>query len=49
MSMVYQNPRQGLNLMVTTRRERLLAADWRRVSDIRDKASDYLCPHRGAD
>lgn len=45
MSMVYQNPRQGLNLMVTAGgniAERLLAADWRRVADIRDKASDYL-------
>ncbi len=45
MSMVYQNARQGLNLMVTAGgnvAERLLAADWRRVSDIRDKASDYL-------
>ena len=44
-SMVYQNPRMGLNLMVTAGgnvAERLLAADWRRVSDIRDKASDYL-------
>ncbi len=45
MSMVYQNPRQGLNLMVTAGgnvAERLLAADWRRVSDIRAKAGDYL-------
>lgn len=45
MAMVYQNPRQGLNLMVTAGgniAERLLAADWRRVADIRDKASDYL-------
>lgn len=45
MSMVYQNPRQGLNLMVTAGgniAERLLAAEWRKVADIRDKASDYL-------
>lgn len=45
MAMVYQNPRLGLNLMVTAGgniAERLLAADWRRVADIRDKASDYL-------
>ena len=45
MGMVYQNPRQGLNLLVTAGgniAERLLAADWRRVSDIRDTASHYL-------
>ena len=45
MAMVYQNPRQGLNLMVTAGgniAERLLAADWRRVDEIRAKASDYL-------
>lgn len=45
MSMVYQNPRQGLNLMVTAGgniAERLLAAEWRKVADIRAKASDYL-------
>jgi len=45
MSMVYQNPRQGLNLMVTAGgniAERLLAAEWRKVADIREKASDYL-------
>jgi putative phosphonate transport system ATP-binding protein len=45
MSMVYQNPRQGLNLMVTAGgniAERLLAAEWRRVADIREKAGDYL-------
>ncbi|MPZ99175.1 MAG: ATP-binding cassette domain-containing protein [Dehalococcoidia bacterium] len=43
--MVYQNPRQGLNLMVTAGgniAERLLDANWRRVGDIREKASDYL-------
>lgn len=45
LAMVYQNPRQGLNLMVTAGgnvAERLLAADWRRVGDIRAKAGDYL-------
>lgn len=45
MGMVYQNPRQGLNLLVTAGgniAERLLAADWRRVKDIRQTASHYL-------
>lgn len=45
MAMVYQNPREGLNLMVTAGgniAERLLAADWRNVGQMRDKASDYL-------
>lgn len=45
MGVVYQNARQGLNLLVTAGgnvAERLLAADWRRVEDIRAKASDYL-------
>lgn len=45
LSMVYQNPRMGLNLMVTAGgnvAERLLAAEWRQVSQIRAKASDYL-------
>jgi putative phosphonate transport system ATP-binding protein len=45
MAMIYQNPRQGLNLMVTAGGnigERLLAAGWRNVGDIRTKASDYL-------
>ncbi|TVR72805.1 MAG: ATP-binding cassette domain-containing protein [Sphaerobacteraceae bacterium] len=45
MGMVYQNPRQGLNLLVTAGgniAERLLAADWRRVEDIRDTASHFL-------
>lgn len=45
MSMVYQNPRQGLNLNVSAGgniAERLLAVDWRHVGQIRAKASDYL-------
>ena len=45
MGMVYQNPRQGLNLRVTAGgnvAERLLAADWRRVEHIRRQAADYL-------
>jgi putative phosphonate transport system ATP-binding protein len=43
--MVYQNPRDGLDLMVTAGGnigERLLAVDWRHVGKIRAKASDYL-------
>ena len=43
--MVYQNPRDGLDLMVTAGgniAERLLAVDWRNVSQMRAKASDYL-------
>jgi putative phosphonate transport system ATP-binding protein len=43
--MVYQNPRDGLDLMVTAGgniAERLLAVDWRNVGRMRAKASDYL-------
>jgi putative phosphonate transport system ATP-binding protein len=43
--MVYQNPRDGLDLMVTAGgniAERLLAVDWRNVSQMRAKASHYL-------
>ena len=42
---VYQEARRGLNLLVTAGgnvAERLLAAEWRSVSDIRGKAADYL-------
>lgn len=45
MGMVYQNPRDGLDLMVTAGGnigERLLAVDWRNVGAIRAKAADYL-------
>jgi len=45
MGMVYQNPREGLNLQITAGgniAERLLAVRWRRVADIRDRASQYL-------
>jgi putative phosphonate transport system ATP-binding protein len=45
MGIVYQNPRHGLNLMVTAGgniAERLLAADWRTVRDIRRIATTYL-------
>ncbi len=45
LAMVYQNPRDGLNLMVTAGgniAERLLAVDWRNVAAMREKASDYL-------
>jgi putative phosphonate transport system ATP-binding protein len=45
MSMVYQNPSMGLNLMVTAGgniAERLIAAGWRNVGAMRGKASDYL-------
>ncbi|HLF76214.1 MAG TPA: ATP-binding cassette domain-containing protein [Dehalococcoidia bacterium] len=45
MGMVYQNPRDGLDLMVTAGGnivERLLAVDWRHVGQMRDKAGDYL-------
>lgn len=45
MSMVYQNPRQGLNLNVSAGgniAERLLAVEWRHVGRIRARASDYL-------
>ena len=43
--MVYQNPRDGLDLMITAGgniAERLLAADWRHVGQMREKAADYL-------
>ena len=43
--MVYQNPRDGLDLMVTAGgniAERLLAVDWRHVGRMRAKSSDYL-------
>lgn len=45
MGMVYQNPRDGLDLMVTAGgniAERLLAVEWRNVAQIRAKASEYL-------
>ncbi len=45
MAMVYQNPALGLNLMVSAGgniAQRLLAADWRHVGEMRAKASDYL-------
>lgn len=45
MSMVYQNPRQGLNLDISAGgniAERLLAVGWRNVAQIRARASDYL-------
>jgi putative phosphonate transport system ATP-binding protein len=45
LGMVYQNPRDGLDLMVTAGgniAERLLAVDWRNVEQMRDKAGDYL-------
>lgn len=45
MGMVYQSPRQGLNLHISAGgniAERLLAVQWRRVADIRGRASDYL-------
>jgi putative phosphonate transport system ATP-binding protein len=45
LGMVYQNPRDGLDLMVTAGgniAERLLAVDWRNVAQIRDKAGNYL-------
>jgi putative phosphonate transport system ATP-binding protein len=45
LSMVYQNPRDGLDLMVTAGgniAERLLAVDWRNVAAMREKSSDYL-------
>lgn len=43
--MVYQNPRDGLDLMVTAGgniAERLLAVDWRNVGAMREKSTDYL-------
>lgn len=45
MSMVYQNPRQGLNLNITAGgniAERLLGVGWRNVGAIRARAGDYL-------
>jgi putative phosphonate transport system ATP-binding protein len=45
LGMVYQNPRDGLDLMVTAGgniAERLLAVEWRNVEQMRDKASFYL-------
>jgi putative phosphonate transport system ATP-binding protein len=45
MAMVYQNPRQGLNLNITAGGnivERLLAVDWRHVGAMRDRAGGYL-------
>lgn len=45
MGIVYQNPRQGLNLRITAGgniAERLLTVRWRRVADIRERAADYL-------
>jgi putative phosphonate transport system ATP-binding protein len=43
--MVYQTPRQGLNFMISAGgnvAERLLAAEWRQVGRIRDRASNLL-------
>lgn len=43
--MVYQSPQQGLRLQVTAGgniAERLLAAEWRNVAEIRARAGDYL-------
>ena len=43
--MVYQNPRDGLNLQISAGgniAERLLAVRWRRVDRIRARASEYL-------
>lgn len=43
--MVYQNPSQGLNLMISSGgnvADRLLAAEWRRVAAIRDRAASLL-------
>jgi len=45
LGMVYQNPRDGLDLMVTAGgniAERLLAVEWRHVGEMRAKAADYL-------
>jgi putative phosphonate transport system ATP-binding protein len=45
LGMVYQNPRDGLDLMVTAGgniAERLLAVDWRNVGAMREKSADYL-------
>jgi putative phosphonate transport system ATP-binding protein len=43
--MVYQHPRQGLNLLISAGgnvAERLLASDWRRVDAVRDRAGHLL-------
>jgi putative phosphonate transport system ATP-binding protein len=45
LGMVYQNPRDGLDLMVTAGgniAERLLAVEWRNVAAMREKSADYL-------
>jgi putative phosphonate transport system ATP-binding protein len=45
MGMVYQTPRQGLNFGISAGgnvAERLLAANWRKVARIRDRASQLL-------
>lgn len=45
LGMVYQNPRDGLDLMVTAGgniAERLLAVDWRNVGRMRGLSADYL-------
>src|SRR5262249_38958872 len=45
LGMVYQNPRDGLNLMVTAGgniAERLLAVEWRNVERMRLTAADFL-------
>jgi len=45
LGMVYQNPRDGLDLMVTAGgniAERLLAVDWRNVGRMRELSADYL-------
>jgi putative phosphonate transport system ATP-binding protein len=45
MGMVYQNPRDGLDLMVTAGGniiERLLAVEWRNVGRMRMKSGDFL-------
>ena len=45
LGMVYQNPRQGLNLRITAGgniAERLLAVEWRNVARIRATAAGYL-------
>ena len=51
LGMVYQHPREGLNLRITAGgnvAERLLAAEWRRVGQIRDRAGTPARPHGGA-
>ena len=50
-AMVYQNPRDGLDLMVTAGgniAERLLAVEWRNVAAMREKAARLPHAHRGA-